>query len=76
MSVPEEKPQLLSKRRCSFCFDPVDPDNPDTYREVVSWVHGPKLDGPVLRGQTGNMAHKECIDKIKAGQTPDQEPLL
>lgn len=61
---------------CAFCPDTLDLDDPDIYREVRSWVHGPKLDGPKLREQTGRVAHKKCINKIVAGQSPDQEPLI
>jgi hypothetical protein len=61
---------------CAFCSNRLDLDDPDNYREVISWVHGPKLDGPVLREQTGRMAHKDCIDKLRQGQAPDQEKLL
>ncbi len=61
---------------CEFCKKPVDLDNTDNYREVVSWVTGKKLDGPVLRRQTGLIAHHECIKKQILGQAPDQEQLL
>lgn len=64
---------------CPMCwkeFDLNELDNPELiYREVVSWVTGPKLQSPVLRGQTGRIAHKTCIDKLLEGQSPDQEAL-
>ncbi len=51
-------------------------DDPDAlYREVTSWVHGPKLQGPVLREQTGRLAHKDCIEKLINGESPDQEKI-
>lgn len=64
---------------CSLCFlnltsDEVD-DSEAVYREVTSWVHGPKLQGPVLRHQTGRLAHKVCIEKQIEGQAVDQETL-
>lgn len=62
--------------RCWFCHKPVDKDNEETYREVTSWVNGPKLDGPKLRTHTGALAHKSCIDNLVAGQAPDQEGLF
>lgn len=62
--------------RCAFCLNEVDRDDPTNYYEVVSWVHGPKLDGPVLREKTGRVGHEECIKKMKEGQAPDQEALL
>lgn len=61
---------------CAFCPEPVSDDDQDAYREVVSWVHGPKLDGPKLREQTGRVAHKHCIDNLVAGQAPDQPELF
>lgn len=61
---------------CFFCNKHADLDDPDTYREVLSWVNGPKLDGPKLREQTGRVAHKDCVDKIVLGQHPSQEALF
>lgn len=61
---------------CAFCGDAINKDDPDTYREVASWVHGPKLDSPVLRRQTGWFAHKDCVKKVLDGQAPDQEPIF
>lgn len=61
---------------CAFCPREIDPDGEDIYREVQSWVHGPKLDGPVLREQTGRIAHGDCIRKLIEGQAPDQEMLI
>lgn len=61
---------------CFFCEIHVDLDNDENYREVMSWVNGPKLDGPVLRQQSGRVAHKKCIDNIVAGQAADQPELF
>lgn len=61
---------------CDFCSKEVNLDDEENYHEVTSWVNGPKLDGPKLRERTGNVAHKSCIDKILAGQAPDQEGLF
>lgn len=61
---------------CAYCPDQISPDDEDAYREVVSWVNGPKLDGPVLREQTGRRAHKKCIEMLIAGQSPEQESLF
>lgn len=61
---------------CYFCGQQVAIDSEETYREVRSWVNGPKLDGPKLREQTGNMAHKHCVDNLVAGQAVDQDTLL
>lgn len=65
--------------RCYFCeerFTVEELDDPDAiYRQVTSWVHGKKLQSPVLREQTGMVAHKACIEKIVNGQSADQESL-
>lgn len=61
---------------CFFCDEPANLDDDQTYREVLSWVNGPKLDGPKLREQTGRVAHKDCVDKIVKGQHPSQEGIF
>jgi hypothetical protein len=61
---------------CEFCGDPVDMDDPDVQRQVTSWVHGPKLDSPVLREQTGKVAHNECVQMVVNGVAPGTEPLF
>lgn len=62
---------------CAFCPDKIEAgEQADVFREVRSWVSGPKLDGPVLREQTGRVAHKRCVDKLIDGQAPDQETLV
>lgn len=63
-------------KNCSFCHKPADEDDPATYREVTSWVNGPKLDGPVLREQTGLIAHERCIKNVINGQAADQPELF
>lgn len=62
--------------QCFFCKNELDADDPTTYRQVESWVTGPKLDSPVLREQTGRLAHKTCIENIMRGQAPDQPGLF
>jgi len=61
------------------CGNPITPeelDDPEAvYREVTSWVHGPKLQGPVLRTQTGRLAHRACVQKLIDGEAVDQEKL-
>lgn len=61
---------------CAFCPVVVDEENSENYREVSSWVNGPKLDGPKLRDQTGRVAHKHCVENITLGQAPDQPELF
>lgn len=70
---------LSESQACAFCgvaFTESEKDDPEsTYREVTSWVHGPKLQSPVLRTQTGRLAHMVCVAKILNGQSPDQDSL-
>ena len=73
MSVPTQGSPGNSS--CSFCGRTVEAGDVDTFREVISWVHGPKLDSPVLRTQTGQLACRTCIDRLKEGQAPDQETI-
>lgn len=61
---------------CNFCFNNIDPDDEDTFKQVTSWVSGPKLDGPKMREQTGRLAHKSCIDLLSKGQDPLEQPRL
>jgi len=73
MSVSEAE----SSGVCPFCSLPVDRENPDEfYREVVAWATGPKVQSPVLREQTGRLAHATCIQKQIAGQAVDQPDLF
>ena len=61
---------------CGIMLTSQDLDDPDAiYREVSSWVTGPKLQSPVLRLRTGRIAHKTCIEKLLDGEAPDQEPV-
>ena len=64
---------------CAFCTRAItaaELDDPDaTYREVRSWVTGPKSQSPVLREQTGYIAHVSCVMNQVAGQAADQETL-
>jgi len=64
---------------CAFCHGDItadELDNPDLiYREVASWVTGPKLQSPVLREQTGRVAHVKCVHKVLEGVAPDQDDL-
>jgi hypothetical protein len=54
----------------------VNTDADENYRQVTVWVNGPKRDGAVLREETGAVAHKHCVDLMKAGQSPDQTELF
>ena len=76
--MPEYEAHTMT-HTCAMCSEEVTPEQVDdpmaTYREVVSWVTGPKLQNPVLREQTGRIAHAECVKKMIEGQAPDQKPL-
>jgi hypothetical protein len=63
-------------KKCAFCPRPVNEDDEFEYREVSSWVNGPKLDGPKLREQTGRVAHYDCVMNLVHGQAPDQGGLF
>ena len=64
---------------CAMCWEEIDSalkDDPEAlYHEVVSWVTGPKLQSPVLRTQSGRLAHASCVHKVLDGQSPDQESI-
>lgn len=61
---------------CWFCQKDVNTDDVNTYRQVTSWVNGPKLDGPKLRIQRPRFAHPKCIENVVAGQAADQPELF
>jgi hypothetical protein len=75
----EREEKLYAGLICALCtgeLSETERDNPDlTYTHVESWVTGPKLQGPVLRRQTGKKAHACCIRKVIDGEAPDQEPI-
>lgn len=66
-------------RICGLChieLTDAEIDDPNAiYRQVSSWVTGPKLQSPVLRSQTGAVAHRSCIEKVINGQSPDQQSI-
>lgn len=72
-----EEGSHVGSRRCHFCGEGIENlDDPDAiYREVSSWVTGPKLQSPVLRSHTGRIAHATCVRKLLDGEAVDQEPF-
>ena len=62
--------------QCALCPNQVSSSDEDAFQEVVSWVHGPKADGAVLRSHTGRVAHADCVRKKQEGQAPGQETLF
>lgn len=75
-NLSDETEPLLGRVACPFCEEGVNVDADDVYREVASWVHGPKQDGATMREPTGRYAHARCIELLKAGQSPDNEVLF
>lgn len=61
--------------KCGLCGGPINLDDPENFSEVTGWVSGPKQDGMKLRDKTGRHAHKYCVEKLEAGQAPDQPEL-
>ena len=66
----------MVSNQCPYCDNPVNKDDPLTWKGVTGWVHGPKAHAMTLRENTGLYAHDECIKKVRAGQAPDQVSLL
>jgi len=68
-----------SWKSCDFCgvdLTAQELDDPDlNYREVHSWVTGRKSQSPVLRQQTGRLAHVACVKKLIDGEAPDQQAI-
>jgi hypothetical protein len=63
-------------KRCCLCDSrEVNPHDASTWKEVVGFVGGPKKDSMVGRHDTNRFACTPCIEKLKAGQPPDQEEL-
>jgi hypothetical protein len=61
---------------CHFCEKELDSAAPDTWKQVVGWVGGPRKDSMRLREDTGLYAHDACVEKSQMGQAPDQETLI
>jgi hypothetical protein len=61
---------------CGLCGDPVDKNDPTTWKQVKGWVGGPRKDSMRLREDTGHYAHDKCVAKVQAGQTIDQPSMF
>lgn len=61
----------ITANTCPFCSTAISRDGTE-FKEIRVWVSGPKSDGAVLREETGRYAHKECVDKVRQGQSPNQ----
>lgn len=67
---------INAKSRCGLCGKEIDLDDPDNWKLVKGWVGGPKKDSMRLRKDMGYQAHDSCVEKLQAGQAPDQPSLL
>lgn len=63
---------------CALCGHYVDPNSRSTYRRIEGWDRKGKAGGSdiTLRRPTGELAHAYCVDRAKAGISPEQEALL
>lgn len=61
---------------CPLCNKPVDPEDPDTWKQVRGWVGGPRKDSMRLREDTGYFAHHDCVAKVQEGQSADQSSIF
>lgn len=61
---------------CKLCGKDINPHDTSSWKEVTGFVGGPKKDSMVGRTDTGKFACTPCIEKLKAGQAPDQENLF
>lgn len=66
----------MASEPCFFCTGPVNPHNPQVWKQVTGWVSGPRKDGMTLREDTGKHAHDHCVQKAKEGQSADQPDLF
>lgn len=58
------------EKSCGLCHQPLNPDDPDNWKEVKGWVGGPKQDSMRLRESTGRLAHSACVLAVADGQAP------
>lgn len=61
---------------CGLCHQPLNPDDPDNWKEVKGWVGGPKQDSMRLRTDTGKLAHAACVLAVADGQLPGAGDLF
>lgn len=61
---------------CGICGNPVDKDDPVTWKQVQGWVGGPRKDSMRLRTDTGKYAHDACVLKEQRGVAQDQQELF
>lgn len=63
--------------QCSLCPRPILPSElEEAYTQQTVWVHGPKKNGATLAEDTGERAHKECVEQAVAGILPGTPSLF
>jgi hypothetical protein len=72
-----------SQIRCVYCKDPVDPEDKSVYRRVEGWERRPLASS--RRGGSDVVCREHvvdvfacwlCVDRLRAGVSPQQETLL
>lgn len=65
---------------CSFCDrNDLDPEAETTHRQVIGWEHPRKQGGTnalSLRQPQEVFCCNPCMEKMRRGLSPDQQPLL
>lgn len=61
--------------KCLLCKKDINKDDPNTWKQVLGWVGGPRKDSMRLRSNTGGLAHDVCVEKVQRGQAVDQPNL-
>ena len=60
---------------CKLCGKPID-DPRNAWREAVGWVTPRGAKGMTGERKTGQLAHPECITRMRAGFSPEQDSIL
>lgn len=61
--------------KCLLCKKDINKDDPNTWKQVLGWVGGPRKDSMRLRSNTGGLAHDVCVEKMQRGQAVDQPDI-
>jgi hypothetical protein len=63
---------------CVFCDEPVNPNSRFTYRSMKGFHRPGKAGGSdvVLREDTGQYAHPQCVDRERMGVSHAQQELV
>lgn len=66
---------MSSPIACKLCGQPV-ADPRDAWREAIGWVTPRGAKGMTAERKTGELAHPECIGKLRLGISPEQDSIL